>query len=194
MTAAPVELAGTRVWIGGLAAPVLYTAPGQINVVVPQALPEGAAALVVERSGTRVLQTAVDITPTAPALLTTWNPSLQQANARNEDGTSNSAENPALAGSRVSVFATGLGAFHPARPDGGFEGGFAVPAARVEIEQQGHREVPMAFDAVPGAVQGVVMVSFAAAQPPGSVQRPARIPVRIIANGVASPSVYLWVR
>jgi uncharacterized protein (TIGR03437 family) len=194
MSAAPVELAGTRVWIGGLAAPVLYTSSGQLNVVVPQAVREGAAVLVVERSGTRTLQTAIDITPTGPAVLTTWNPADRQADAWNEDGTRNSAENPAPAGSRLTVFATGLGVMQPARPDGVFAGPSAMPVARVEIDQNGAVAAPMAFDTVAGAVQGVVMLSFAAAPPPAAAARPAAIPVRIVADGVASPPVLVWVR
>jgi uncharacterized protein (TIGR03437 family) len=163
----------------------VYVRRGKSTLSFRRLCRRGVAALVVERRDERVLQTAVDIAPTAPALLTTWNPSLQHANARNEDGSLNSEENPAAAGSRVSVFATGVGSFQPARPDGAFDGPSAMPAARVEIEQQGNSEVPMAFEAVPGAVQGVVMVSFAAAQPPASVQRPARIAYALLPT--ASP-------
>jgi uncharacterized protein (TIGR03437 family) len=46
--------------------------------------------------------------------------------ALNQDGTINTAENPAAPGSIVSVFATGLGAIAPAQADGALVG-FPLP-------------------------------------------------------------------
>jgi len=46
--------------------------------------------------------------------------------ALNQDGTINSASNPAPAGTNVTIFATGLGPVEPAQPDGAVMG-FPLP-------------------------------------------------------------------
>jgi uncharacterized protein (TIGR03437 family) len=52
------------------------------------------------------------------------------ADALNEDGTRNSAENPAAPGSEVTVFATGLGTLETPVPDGGYGDGVTRPSQR----------------------------------------------------------------
>ena len=98
-----------------MAAPLLYVSATQINLVTPRAL-QG-------KTTTQVCTTAnhaptnclgVPVQPVTPEIFLS---SGLYAAALNEDGTINSAGNPAPVGSIVSVFATGLGAI-TTLPDG----------------------------------------------------------------------------
>ena len=111
------SLNGLQVVIDGIPAPVLYESKNQINAVVPFEVvkqsgdgsafgdamiqvqnPGGAAAL-------SILATKVSSLPGIFAIL-------------NQDATPNSAQNPAMQGSVISLFVTGLGAMTPVPGDG----------------------------------------------------------------------------
>ncbi|MEP7365154.1 MAG: hypothetical protein ABI972_18025 [Acidobacteriota bacterium] len=112
----PTSLSGTQVFVNGTAAPLLYVSHGQVNMVLPYDLavstrPEiqvvrGAAPgnviknSVVQRAGISIFKTG--------------DPALLSAAALNEDGTVNTAANPAKKGSRVVLFGTGGGPTNPA--------------------------------------------------------------------------------
>jgi uncharacterized protein (TIGR03437 family) len=153
------SLGGTRLLVGGLAAPLLYVSAGQINAVVPFALQAGEAVTVeVERDGTRkpsVIDTTVVATQPSIFAASGWAATINQA------GTVNSADNPAPVGSVVSLWATGFGALTPQRADGAVpEQAESMVAAPVRIYVEGQpAEVLYAGDA-PGLVAGVVQVNF----------------------------------
>ncbi len=122
----------------GVPGAILAIAPGQVIVVPPDSLgPPGAR-------GTRIpdhrIQTAAGFTsvqllyngvpsnavwmPVSSSLgglltvdFPNWAPDAD-GNVRNQDGTQNSANNPAAVGSTITVFATGLGATNPATAPG----------------------------------------------------------------------------
>jgi uncharacterized protein (TIGR03437 family) len=112
----PTGAAGVEVTFDGTPAPLLWVQDAQINAVAPWSLTAG--------QNTRI---CVSYGNTSPNCLT-W-PVVQAvpgvftvngvyAAAVNEDGTINSATNPAAVGSIVSVWATGLGPISPALRDG----------------------------------------------------------------------------
>jgi uncharacterized protein (TIGR03437 family) len=103
----PLSLADVSVTINGLAAPLLYISPGQINAQVPFALAPGPAAVVVRMNGKPSPPFPITIRGAAPGL---FHDAAGQAAALDADGSRNSAQNPAAAGSLVSVFFTGQGA------------------------------------------------------------------------------------
>jgi uncharacterized protein (TIGR03437 family) len=101
----PSSVAGVQVAFSGVAAPLLYVQAGQINTVVPK-----------EVGSSATIQISYQGQSAAPL-----NVSVQAANPGvfaivNQDGTVNSAANPAKAGSTISVYATGAGV--PNLPDG----------------------------------------------------------------------------
>jgi uncharacterized protein (TIGR03437 family) len=111
----PTALAGTRVLLNGEPVPILYSSYWQVNVIIPYSLAVGTRPTIqVERNGEGgnelgglLVQGAgislfrLDDSPSRPAA------------ALNEDGTVNSARNPARKGSRVMLFGTGGGATVP---------------------------------------------------------------------------------
>ncbi len=150
---------GVQVLVGGLPAPVLYSGSNQINLQVPFATSAytafGTGVQVVLPSGTLVLQP-----PFAQSLGVFTNDGVHAA-ALNQDGTINSASNPAPAGSIVTVFGTGA-----TWPSGMQDG--AVAAAAMELSGL------LAFDkfgtplairysgAAPGLIDGVFQMNLEA--------------------------------
>jgi uncharacterized protein (TIGR03437 family) len=112
----PASAADVRVTFDGVPAPLLWVQDGQINVVAPWSLTPGNMTRVCafwNDASTNCLALPVD--PAAPAVFMA---DQRYAAALNQDGTYNSASNPAAPGSIVTVYATGLGAITPSQPDG----------------------------------------------------------------------------
>ena len=101
----PATLSGIVVRINGIAAPLVFAGPTQVNAQVPFELAPGPATVVVESNGTTSAPIPVTIAATAPGIF------LQgtQAAALNQDGSVNGAGNPASTGSVVAVYFTGQG-------------------------------------------------------------------------------------
>ena len=107
----PTQLAGVSVKVNGVAAPLLYVGPDQINFQMLFFSPVAAGGL----------QTVVVTTPSGS--LPGFQPQVVSNSigifvAVNEDFTANSASNPAPAGSIVILYLTGLGDSGPALPNG----------------------------------------------------------------------------
>lgn len=96
----PQTLAGVEVTVNGVAAPLLFVSPLQVNFQVPWNLPEGEAIVDVSVEG----QSATPIT----ALVAHVAPGIFGA-AHGTDFSAVNAAKPAVAGEIVSIFATGLG-------------------------------------------------------------------------------------
>jgi len=125
----PTQLGGVRVTFNGVPAAILQTAPGRAIVVPPWRLTlrenvSGSSAQRLYLAEVRLFYNGagsnavwVPVSTSLPGLLTSSfpnpQPSLTDANARNQDGTLNDAAHPAVAGSSITLFATGLGATEP---------------------------------------------------------------------------------
>ncbi len=160
------QLGGMTVSIEGLRAPILYAAPGQINLVAPFAIPtEGAVRLEIRRDGSLVRAFDQPVSGTHAALFTTDGSRVGPLAALNQDGSINSASNPASPGSVVSVFATGLGAMTPPAVDGGAPSApISRPVAEFSIEVVGRASSsPASIEYIgnaPGLIQGAVQINF----------------------------------
>jgi uncharacterized protein (TIGR03437 family) len=112
----PFELGGTQVTFDGIRAPLLYVSGSQVNLVTPGGLQGKSTTHVCATVGTAATNCIdVGVAPAAPDVFLSGG----YAAALNQDGTLNSPQNPALVGSAVSVFLTGVGAVKPSAPDGG---------------------------------------------------------------------------
>jgi uncharacterized protein (TIGR03437 family) len=116
----PTHAANVEVTFDGTPAPLLWVQDSQINVVAPWSLAPGQTTKVCA-SYNRVKTNCLTwpVLQTAPAVFTVDG---VFAAALNQDGTVNSADNPAAPGSIVSVFATGLGPIAPSQGDGSLVG------------------------------------------------------------------------
>ncbi len=109
----PLKLSDVSVFVNGVAAPLLYVSPIQINAQIPFETAAGTAQIQVTSSaGTASLEAAV--APSAPAIFT-LNSTGSGAGAIEHGLTGQvvTDANPAAAGEIVSVYGTGLGAVNP---------------------------------------------------------------------------------
>lgn len=103
-------LDGTRVLFDGVAAPLLYAASGQINVVTPDSIAGLDHVLIETETEGSVLSSAImPVAVVNPGLFTAGGTGTGQGVALNEDATRNGPVHPAQRGSIVTLFATGTG-------------------------------------------------------------------------------------
>ena len=112
----PNQVVNVRVTFNGTPGPLFYVQDSQINAIVPWSLAGASTATIcVSYNGAETNCIERAVAATAPGVFTTDG---YHAAAVNQDGTINSAANPALPDSIVSIFATGLGTISPAQDDG----------------------------------------------------------------------------
>ncbi len=134
----PTTLNGVTVAFNGIAAPILYTSPIQVNVQVPYEIAAQTQVTMQVSSqsvtppvsetyflGITAVQLSVFVAPAAfraaifdQFICGSQNLSGLQPVALNADGTVNSCANPAPAGSLVTLFLNGVGATSPAQTTG----------------------------------------------------------------------------
>lgn len=143
----------------GLPAPIVSADAGRIVVVVPFGVTPAWTSLQVDEVGGYT----VGVGSSAPALFTADGSGSGQLDARNEDGTVNSSDNPAKPGCMVSVFLNGAGTFVPALADGQFgpvDPPFPAPVQAISITVNAvPTNVLLAIQA-PGRIAGVVRVDI----------------------------------
>jgi uncharacterized protein (TIGR03437 family) len=111
----PVELASTRVEINGVAAPLFYVAPGQINLLVPGGLTAGTATVVIRstafgstRSGAALVRAAAPGVFTSDASGAGPGAILNAVTYRPAPFVVQTADNGADTRTRIAVYCTGL--------------------------------------------------------------------------------------
>jgi uncharacterized protein (TIGR03437 family) len=102
----PATLAGTSVTLGGRPTPLLYVSPTQINAQVPYEVTPGTVPVVVRTGGLETASVNATISPAAPGIFMFGE---NRAVVQNQDGSLNTSENPAHAGSIIVAYLTGLG-------------------------------------------------------------------------------------
>jgi uncharacterized protein (TIGR03437 family) len=210
----PTLLADTQVLFNGQPAPLLLVSPGQINFMIPMSLPNGptptsgtADVQVVRQSTGQILADGlVAMDAVSPAIFTgaltncslTGGKCKQAAVVNAADGTANSPNNGAAAGSYISIYATGQGFVQGAPADGDVPRGGLVKTSLVPKVWINSCYVD---DASCTHETGVDTVQFSGLSPqfPGvwqiNVRIPkntgpgAQIPIFIMMNNVASQSV-----
>lgn len=113
------SVANTRVLFDGLAAPIVYASAGQTAAIVPYGVHGKAAVdVVVESNGVRSAALRVPVVEAVPALFSADRSGKGPGAILNQDGTLNSASNPAAPGSVVVLYGTGEGQTAPLGVDG----------------------------------------------------------------------------
>ncbi len=138
-TAFPTTVSGVRVLFEGIAAPLLYVLANQINAIVPYDLTgRTASQMWVESGGIRSTPFTVSLRDAAPGIFTINASGSGQGAIVNQDGSLNSAQNPAAHGTIVSIYATGEGATQPPGATGQIAAGaLAAPVLPVSVEIEG---------------------------------------------------------
>jgi uncharacterized protein (TIGR03437 family) len=157
----PPALAGTQVSFDGTAAPLMYVSANQINAVVPFEVAGPVTQIVVTNGGGSSTPAAIPVVAAAPGLFTSSGLGNGQAAVLNQDGTVNSATNPADVESVVTLFATGLGQTNPAGVDGAIAVGPAlpVPLLPVSVTIGGLPAYVVSAAAAPQTIEGVFQIA-----------------------------------
>jgi uncharacterized protein (TIGR03437 family) len=130
-TGFPKQLDGVAVTFNGIPAPLLYVQDSQVNAIAPWSLQIGQTVQVcVEYNSTASNCLVRTVVVADPGVFTVDG---YYAAALNQDGSLNSASNPAQVGSTVTVFATGLGATDPPQTDGAIVG-IPLPANVLPVQ------------------------------------------------------------
>ncbi|MFN0172646.1 MAG: cohesin domain-containing protein [Bryobacteraceae bacterium] len=179
-----IVLGGTRVLFDGTAAPLLYAAPNQINLIVPFGVSGKATTRMQITDATGVIaQVSLPVAAMTPGLFTQDSSGTGPGAILNQDSTVNSPSNPAVRGAVVALFATGAGQTNPPGTDGQVNGEpsrkFFYPGSVLIGGVEA--EVLYAGDA-PGLVAGIVQVNC---RIPSSVLPAYEVPI-ILRIGTAS--------
>lgn len=189
LVAAPVisiGLAGTQVYFNGLPAPVIYTSSNQVAAIVPYGV-FGAAKVAVTSSSSQSFAVAlIATTAAAPGVLTSNASGTGQAAAINQDGSLNSAANPAHMRDYISLFVTGEGQTFPEGSDGktGVDP-LPQPLLPVGVTIGGKAASVSYAGGAPGLVAGVMQIN---AMIPAGIETGTAVPLLIQVGGVASQS------
>ena len=178
------SLAGTRILIGGVAAPVLYTWANQAAVVVPFEVSGSQAQIIAGYQNQSSAPLTVPVVVAAPGIFTADSSGQGQAAALNLDGSLNGAGNPAHIGSIVTLYASGAGLAAP-----GVDGTittFSSELAAPPTVSIGGQNAPVSFAGnAPGDVAGIVQIYV---QIPTGIQTGASVPVVVTFGSTSSPS------
>ena len=158
------NLDGLQVLIGGIPAPILYASKNQINVVAPFSTPtQGQVTVQVTGAPVAVQPLTVNAVTASPGIFTLNGSGSGQGAIVNQDGTLNGPDNPAPAGSTVSIFVTGLGAMTPVPADGAIP---VVPTSKPVLPIQvglysvaGQQPIEYVGDA-PGQIEGLQQINI----------------------------------
>jgi uncharacterized protein (TIGR03437 family) len=161
----PTQAAGVEVTFDGTPAPLLWVQDAQINLAVPWSVSGPATKVCVTYNQVPTNCLSWPVAAVSPGVFTTDG---VHAAAWNQDGTFNSAANPAPLNSIVSILATGLGPIGPAQADGSLVGSpLPVNTLPVQLQCQGIANCPaeIAYSTLyagpaPDEIAGVSQIDF----------------------------------
>ncbi len=163
----PTNLAGTTVVFNGTPASILYSWATQVAAIVPATVSGANAQVFVQYQNQTSAALTLPVAPAAPGLFTVNSSGQGQAAALNQDGSLNGAGNPALVGSTISVFATGI----PASPGFTYSGPVTIGGK------------PATVQSVRYAPNGVLQIN---ALVPAGIAAGSAVPVIVPVGSVSS--------
>ena len=170
----------------GIQAPLLYISSNLAAAIVPYEVAGSATAdIAVSYQGQHGATTVVPVTTTAPGIFTSSMTGTGQAAAVNQNGSLNSASNPANVGSFVSLYLTGEGQTSPGGVDGKIAASapYPMPVLPVTAAIGGQTATVTYAGAAPTAVAGLLQVNV---QIPAGIPTGPAVPVLVSVGGVAA--------
>jgi uncharacterized protein (TIGR03437 family) len=157
-------VAGTRFFFDGVAAPIYYVSASQSAVVVPyEVAGKSSIQLVAETNGVRSAAVTIPVLAAIPGLFSLDSSGRGQGVVFNEDGSLNSASNPAAKGSIIVFFGTGEGQTTPPGVTGGLakpQPQYPKPALPVSVTIGGvQTESPAYAGSVPEQLMGEFQIN-----------------------------------
>jgi uncharacterized protein (TIGR03437 family) len=183
------KLNGLQVTFDGKPAPLIYTSANQTNLIVPYEVAGKTSTVVqvVYAAAAGTVQTAAWVLPVAaaaPGVFTLDATGTGPSAVLNQDGSVNSAPNPAARGSIISIYATGEGQTSPAGVTGSVTpSNTKAPTLPVTVTIGGIGATVQYAGSAPGEVAGLLQVN---AVVPQGVSRGVAVPVTVSVGGIAS--------
>jgi uncharacterized protein (TIGR03437 family) len=159
----PTIVSGVSVLVNGVAAPILYAGPGQINAILPYAISgQSTVNIEVDNAGQRSNVWNAPIVAANPTVFMVGDPHSRNIIVQNADGTLMSAQHPCKVGAcSFTVYLTGAGLTSPQDLDGQVSGiAPSKPALPVEVSLVG---LPATITYVGGApleVSGLIQLNI----------------------------------
>lgn len=178
-------IVGANLPSGGVAAPLLYVSPTQINFQVPTSFTPGSNLVefdVVKVSTNQILAAWLyRIESYSPGLFTVDSTGSGALRAENQDNSINDATHPAKAGSTIQLFGTGQGAVTGGPPDGTLASGTPATLLTPRVLINGF-DSPVSYSGLAPGLVGVWQIN---AVVPANVP-PGKVSVVVLMNDVAS--------
>jgi uncharacterized protein (TIGR03437 family) len=170
----------STVTVSGQTATVLAETPFQINAQMPTGLTEGDATLQVGGPMGSISQSVV-LSSTGPGIFVIGTSADGQGlgAVENQDGTINSAANPAQRGQYISIYCTGLGATTP-------QGSLQIATAQVTVTTGGGSTIKPSFAGLTPGIPGLYQVNV---QVPAGTAPGSELSLSISAGGESSNTV-----
>ena len=187
----PTEVGSSSVEIGGVAAPLFYASPGQINAQVPVELSGATTTLVVRNGASASPPVTIALRPAVPGIFT---PDSSGSGPGAITHASNhrlvSAALPASVGEFVEIYATGLGRVSPAVSSGrpASSQPLSRTLAQATVTMNGV-PAPVNFSGLAPGLAGVYQIN---AQVPEGIR--GTVAVTLSVEGISSNVVTMEVR
>jgi uncharacterized protein (TIGR03437 family) len=167
----PTSVGGVQVLVNGSAIPLLYVSASQINAEIPAPLNGMDSAVIQVINGLAMLPDFhVSVAASIFGIFRNADGTLA---AINQDGTLNSASNPAKAGSFVSIWATGFDENSVQLPlNGSVATGANFWCTYCSVTLENGPESVQYAGAAPGLIDGIMQINFMVPAPVG--QSPAQ--------------------
>lgn len=151
----------TRVLFDGVAAPIIYVSARQSSVVVPYTVAgKTSTQMVVEYKTGRSVPLTLPVVAAAPGLFAANASGAGPGAFLNQDGSLNTAANPAVRGDVVILYGTGEGQTNPPGQDGRLVGlPLPIPTAPVEVTIGGIRAEVLYAGGAPGLTAGLLQLN-----------------------------------
>jgi uncharacterized protein (TIGR03437 family) len=176
--------------------PQLYASTTQVNAVLPpQIAGLPSVTVVLEHDGVKSRPVTLILSDTSPSIFTANQTGTGQGAILNQDGSQNSAANPAPPESVVQIFANGAGQWNPILPAGvlvPLAPPYPMPVNQVSATIGGAPAQVQYAGAAPNLVFGMLQVN--AVVPAGLAPGPQQIVLKIGQNDNAQQGVTVAVR
>jgi uncharacterized protein (TIGR03437 family) len=183
----------TRVLFDGVPSPIYNTSSTQTTVIVPKEVAGRSTTTVsLERNGVVTGTVTLAVAPTLPGVFTSNATGTGPIFAINQDGTRNSASNPAAAGSYITFWATGAGLMDGNAANGQIMSNLLVGTQAQVFVRLGKEPMPVYYaGSTPGVVNGVIQVN---AQIPAGTAA-GEWPIRVVmGQGMTAPGLTVFTR
>ncbi len=179
------SLEGVHVFFDGVPAPILYASSRQVNTVVPFGVAgHSSTVLQLEYLGVFSSPIVLPVALTAAGIFSVDGSGKGAGAVLNQNGSVNSAANPAHRGDIVSIFATGAGSTTPAGVDGLLGAApLGLPNAGAAVSIGGQSAYVSFSGAAPGLIGGALQIN---AQIPSSAPAGPSVPLQVMFGTSAS--------